>query len=96
MLIAYVQVRVKREWLAEFIEATLENAQMSRGEAGVFRFELVQHVDDPTRFLLVEGYRDDQAPARHKETQHYQAWRDKVAPFMAEPRSSQWYRPLEP
>jgi len=36
----------------------------------------------------VEAYRDAGAPARHKETRHYQVWRDAVAPMMAEARAS--------
>ena len=40
------------------------------------------------RFVLVEVYRTPDDPARHKETAHYQAWRDTVAEMMAEPRSA--------
>jgi quinol monooxygenase YgiN len=36
----------------------------------------------------VEVYRTPDAPAAHKETKHYQNWRDTVASMMAEPRSS--------
>jgi quinol monooxygenase YgiN len=38
--------------------------------------------------VLVEAYRTTEAIAAHKETAHYAAWRDAVAPMMAEPRSS--------
>ncbi len=44
-----------------------------------------------TRILLVEVYRTTDDPARHKETAHYQAWRDTVAEMMAEPRHSVKY-----
>jgi quinol monooxygenase YgiN len=57
-------------------------------EPGIARFDVLQHQDEPTRFVLVEAYRTAEAPAAHKETKHYQAWRDTVAPMMAEPRSS--------
>jgi hypothetical protein len=33
-------------------------------------------------------YRTVEDPARHKETAHYAKWRDTVAPWMAEPRTS--------
>ena len=49
-------------------------------EPGIARFDVVQQTDDPTRFVLVEVYRDADAPARHKETAHYQTWRDTVTP----------------
>lgn len=88
MLIVHVHVRVKAADLEAFRAATIENAQQSIQEAGVARFDVVQHRDDPTRFVLVEVYRDDNAAAAHKETAHYKKWRDTVADMMAEPRAS--------
>lgn len=92
MLIVHVQVQVRPECVAEFIEATLDNARNSVLEPGVARFDVVQQADDATRFVLVEAYRDDDAPAKHKETAHYARWRDRVAPMMAVPRTSARYR----
>jgi quinol monooxygenase YgiN len=88
MLIVHVHVQVKPEAVEAFKEATLTNARASVQEPGIARFDIVQQRDDPTRFVLVEVYRDEQAPLRHKETSHYAAWRDAVAPWMAAPRSS--------
>jgi autoinducer 2-degrading protein len=45
---------------------------------------------------LVEAYRTPDDPARHKETAHYQTWRDAVADMMAEPRSSVKYDNIFP
>jgi quinol monooxygenase YgiN len=91
LLVVHVHVRVVPESVEAFREATLANASESVQEPGIARFDVIQSVDDPTRFVLVEVYRDAQAPAAHKETAHYQKWRDTVAPMMAEPRSSQKY-----
>jgi len=88
MFIVHVSIHVKAEFLEPFKQATLANARASVQEAGVARFDVVQQADDPTRFVLVEVYRDGQANAAHKETGHYATWRDTVAPMMAEPRSS--------
>ncbi len=88
MLIVHVFVHVKEDQVEAFKTATLENARNSVQETGIARFDVVQQQDDPTRFVLVEVYRDAEAPARHKETQHYLNWRDAVAPMMAEPRQS--------
>ncbi len=71
-----------------FKQATLANARESVKEPGIAAFDVVQQQDDPTRFVLVEAYRTADAPAAHKETRHYQTWRDTVASMMAEPRSS--------
>lgn len=96
MLIVHVHVRVKSECLAAFLDATVANARASLLEPGIARFDVVQQQDDTTRFVLVEVYRDDEAPARHKETLHYAAWRDAVAPMMAEPRRSVKFANVHP
>lgn len=88
MLVVHVHVRVKPETVEAFKQATLANARDSLNEPGVARFDVVQQQDDPTRFVLVEVYRDAAAAAAHKETKHYPIWRDAVAPMMAEPRQS--------
>ena len=96
MLIVQVHVHVKPNFVEPFKEASRENARHSLQEPGVARFDVIQQNDDPERFLLVEVYRDKEAPARHKETPHYQKWRDTVAPMMAEPRHSVKYTNVFP
>lgn len=88
MLVVHVHVHLKSEYVEPFKQASLANARESIKEPGIARFDVVQQQDDPTRFVLVEAYRTPEAPAAHKETKHYQIWRDTVAPMMAEPRSS--------
>jgi len=91
MFIVHVHVHVKPEFVDAFREATLENARHSVQEAGIARFDVIQQLADSTRFVLVEVYRTTEDPARHKETAHYQKWRDTVAEMMAEPRHSVKY-----
>jgi (4S)-4-hydroxy-5-phosphonooxypentane-2,3-dione isomerase len=88
MLIVHVHVRVKPENIEAFKKASLDNARQSIQETGIARFDVIQQSDDAARFVLVEVYRTATAPAAHKETKHYQTWRDTVAPMMAEPRTS--------
>lgn len=88
MLIVQVSIQVKPGHEEAFIAATLANARESVKEPGVARFDFLRHQDDPARFQLVEVYRNAEAPALHKETAHYQLWRDTVADMMAAPRSS--------
>ena len=88
MLVVHVHVHVKPEYVEAFRQATIENARASAQEPGISRFDFSQQQDDPTRFVLVEAYRTNEAPAQHKETAHYKKWRDTVAPMMDEPRTS--------
>ncbi|MCS7024501.1 MAG: antibiotic biosynthesis monooxygenase [Bryobacteraceae bacterium] len=96
MLIVHVHVHVKPDCIDAFRQATLENARQSVQEPGIARFDVIQQEDDPSRFVLVEVYRTAGAPAAHKETQHYQIWRDTVAGMMAEPRTSVKYSNVFP
>lgn len=96
MLVVFVYVHVKPESIEAFKQASLENARHSVQEPGIARFDVIQQSDDPERFVLVEVYRDAAAPAAHKETAHYQKWRDTVAGMMAEPRSSVKYASVFP
>jgi autoinducer 2-degrading protein len=96
MLVVHVHVHVKPEFVGAFAAASLENARHSIREPGIARFDILQPGDDPTRFLFVEVYRTPAAPAAHKETEHYQRWRDTVAPMMAEARTSVRFTNLFP
>lgn len=96
MLIVHVHIHVKPEHLDGFVKATLINAQGSIQESGIARFDLLRDTADPHRFVLQEVYRTQDAPAAHKETTHYAAWRDAVAPMMASPRSSVKFENLFP
>ena len=96
MLIVHVFVHPKPDRIKAFQAATLENARHSIQEPGIARFDVIQQQDNPARFLLVEVYRTAEDPAQHKQTAHYQRWRDTVADMMAEPRTSVKYTNIFP
>jgi (4S)-4-hydroxy-5-phosphonooxypentane-2,3-dione isomerase len=96
MLVVQVNVHVKTDMIEDFKRATVMNARRSLMEPGIARFDVIQQEDDPSRFVLLEAYRDPEAPARHKETAHYAQWRDTVAGMMAEPRTSRKYAAVFP
>jgi (4S)-4-hydroxy-5-phosphonooxypentane-2,3-dione isomerase len=91
MLVLQVLARVKPEYLEAFKDATILNAEASRKEPGVARFDVLQQEDDPLRFQLFEVYKSREATAAHKETRHYRQWIETVTPMMAEARTrSSW------
>jgi autoinducer 2-degrading protein len=96
MLVVHVHARVRRDGVGDFLAATLVNARASLAEPGVLRFDVIQDQADPAHVILVEVYRDADAPAAHKLTPHYAAWRDAVAEMMAEPRESARYSAVFP
>lgn len=96
MVILHVHVHVRPEHLDAFREATLENARNSIQEPGVLRFDVVQQVDDPARFVIVEVYRDESAIEAHRQSAHYAKWRDLAEPMMAEPRHRALFKTVFP
>ncbi len=96
MFVALVNVSVKPEFIEDFKRESETNARESRKEPGVIRFDVLQSMDDPTKFILYEAYKDEDSAKAHKDTPHYQKWRDAVAPMMAEPRHTVKYWLCEP
>lgn len=96
MLTYLVQISVKSEHIAEFIEATKKNVTNSLKESGITRFDLIQHADESAQFFLVEEYKTIEDVASHKETPHYKEWRDSVEKMMAQPRKGNKYNKLLP
>ena len=91
LLIVHVDIAVVPDQLEGFLAATEENALASRKELGIVRFDVLGDRADPMHVVLVEIYRNEAASAAHKETGHYQRWRDIVAPMMARPREATRY-----
>ena len=89
MHVTLVHVRVLVGRVDDFVAATRANHLASILEPGNVRFDVLQAPDDPARFILYEAYADAHAAGAHKETAHYLAWRETVAPMMAEPRQGE-------
>lgn len=96
MDVTVVYIQVKPEHVTDFLEAIRENHEASVREPGNLRFDILQSVDDPTRFVTYMAYRDESAARAHRETAHYLAFRDLVADWMAEPRQNVRYTGLFP
>lgn len=96
MIVNCVTVWVKAEHVGDFIAETIANHEGSTAEAGNMRFDVLQSIDEPGRFLLYEAYESEEAAAAHKETAHYKAWRDAVADWMERPREGVSHRVIRP
>lgn len=88
MLVVNVEIHVKPGTSRAFIIETEKNVVESRAEPGIAAFDLLVDPSDEQHFLLVEVYRTELAPAAHKSTAHYAAWRDAVEPMMLTTRTS--------
>lgn len=96
MHVTVVHVRVRPERVNDFIEATRHNHEHSVKESGNRRFDVLQSAEDPGYFLLYEAYASERDALEHKDTPHYNAWREAVEPMMAEPRRGEKFSGLYP
>ena len=96
MHVTVVHVHVKPDHIDDFIAVTKLNHQASIQEAGNRRFDVLQSPENPGQFILYEAYACAEDAAAHKQTAHYVAWRDRVADWMATPRSGIRYDGLFP
>jgi (4S)-4-hydroxy-5-phosphonooxypentane-2,3-dione isomerase len=96
VIVTCVTVYVKKEYLQDFITATIENHENSIKEKGNLRFDFLQCNNDATRFFLYEAYESEEASIKHKTTPHYIKWRDTVKDWMEKPRDGIAHSPLAP
>ncbi|KOV92869.1 putative quinol monooxygenase [Streptomyces sp. NRRL B-3648] len=62
---------------ADFTEAT-------RSEPGCLWFEWSRSVADPTEYVLIEAFRDDEAGAAHVQSGHFKAAQQTLPRHLAE------------
>ena len=86
----------KKEMEEEKSEASIKNHAESVKEPGNLRFDLIQDANNPAKFMFYEAYENEEAVAAHKETAHYQTWRDTVADWMAQPREGVKHNVIAP
>ena len=96
MIATFVHVWVKHEYREAFIEACRVNHEASIREEGNLRFDILQDSDDQQKFVLYEAYVSEESARAHKDTPHYLAWREKVAPMMDKPREGHKHLILYP
>ena len=96
MIVRIIDVHVREQSIEDFKRVSLRNRAESIQEPGVLRFDVLQSEADPQAFILYEVYRDEQATLDHKETDHYQSWRNEVEPMMARKRASTACVPIAP
>lgn len=89
MYALFVRIRVVAGQAERFITLSEGNHRGARSEPGNLRFDVLRDAADPERFYLYEVYRDEAAFKAHQQTPHYLAWKDAVAPLMAEPRQAE-------
>jgi quinol monooxygenase YgiN len=82
-ILAYLTAKPGKE--AEFQEKmTVQAKRCLANEPGCLQFDVVQDPKNPTRFVMLEVYKDDAAIKAHQETQHFKDFRPVVGELVAD------------
>ncbi|CAL9662588.1 putative quinol monooxygenase [Streptomyces sp. NPDC090994] len=84
MIFITAKFRVRPEYADAWPEITREFTEATRGEPGCLWFDWSRSVDDPTEYVLVEAFRDDEAGAAHVGSDHFAQARETLPPHLVE------------
>ncbi len=82
-IVAYLTAKPGME--AKFKEVmTAQAKRCLANEAGCLQFDVVQDPKEPTRFVMLEVYKDDDAIKAHTDSQHFKDFRPVVGELVAD------------
>ncbi|NJP51806.1 antibiotic biosynthesis monooxygenase [Streptomyces sp. SBST2-5] len=84
MIFITAKFRVRPEYADQWPEITAEFTRATRQEPGCLWFDWSRSVEDPTEYVLVEAFRDDEAGAAHVQSEHFRKAQQTLPPHLAE------------
>ncbi|MGK5675090.1 putative quinol monooxygenase [Micromonospora sp. URMC 106] len=84
MIFITAKFRVLPEHADRWPEIADEFTQATRREPGCLWFDWSRSVDDPTEYVLVEAFRDENAGAAHVQSPHFRTAQQTLPPHLAE------------
>jgi quinol monooxygenase YgiN len=84
MIFITAKFRVRPEHADRWPDITRDFTEATRAEPGCLWFSWSRSVDDPTEYVLVEAFRDDEAGAAHVGSAHFKAAQRELPPHLAE------------
>ncbi len=84
MIFITARFRVRPEDADRWPAIVADFTQATRGEPGCLWFDWSRSLDDPTEYILVEAFRDDDAGAAHVQSEHFQEARRTLPPHLAQ------------
>lgn len=86
--IIIVNVECKMDKIQDFINVTKISQKFTLQEDGCLMYEIFQNNIIPNKFTLFEKYKSEDDFIYHKETEHFQEWRNLTYDMMLTPRIS--------
>ncbi|MFD1935625.1 MULTISPECIES: putative quinol monooxygenase [Nonomuraea] len=84
MIFITAKFRVLPEHADRWPEITDEFTRATRGEPGCLWFDWSRSIEDPSEYVLVEAFRDDEAGAAHVRSEHFTKARQTLPAYLAE------------
>jgi quinol monooxygenase YgiN len=84
MIFITAKFRVLPEHADRWPDIADEFTRATRREPGCLWFDWSRSVDDPTEYVLVEAFRDEDAGAAHVQSQHFKTAQQTLPPHLAE------------
>jgi len=84
MIFITAKFLIKPEHAENWPEIAGPFTRATRGEAGCLWFDWSRSIDDPTEYVLVEAFADDDAGASHVQSDHFKAAQKELPPHLAE------------
>ncbi|MEU3349024.1 putative quinol monooxygenase [Streptomyces sp. NPDC006700] len=84
MIFITAKFRVRPEYADQWPDIAAEFTAATRAEPGCLWFDWSRSVEDPTVYVLVEAFRDDEAGAAHVRSEHFRAAQRTLPPHLAE------------
>ncbi len=84
MIFIVVRFKVLPEHQDDWLATTADFTESTRKEPGNLWFDWSRSVDDPSEFVLVEAFRDEDAGAAHVKSDHFRNGLDAMRPVLAE------------
>ncbi|CAM5262887.1 putative quinol monooxygenase [Streptomyces aurantiogriseus] len=84
MIFITAKFRVRPEHADRWPDITADFTEATRREPGCLWFDWSRSVTDPTEYVLVEAFRDDEAGAAHVQSAHFRAAQQTLPPHLIE------------
>jgi quinol monooxygenase YgiN len=84
MIFITAKFRVRPEHADRWPEIADEFTRATRAEPGCLWFDWSRSIADPTEYVLVEAFRDDEAGAAHVGSEHFRRAQQTLPPHLVE------------
>jgi len=84
MIFITAKFRVLPEYADGWIAFSKDFTEATRAEPGCLWYDWSRSVDDPTEYVLVEAFEDDEAGVAHVTSQHFKEAQATLPEYLAE------------